>query len=724
MNKKSLLTVLFGCVVTVASAQITISGKVINAETGAPVDGANIRVDHSLTGCTTNGKGEFILKNLPDGKQSFSVSHVSYLPKSYSTSQSENNVVIRLEENHINIDQVVVTGTGTHHRMKDSPVPISVITAKEIKDANIATLQEALTKLSPSFSFYTNGMGTTMSLNGMPQDYILILENGKKLAGDDTYARIDLANVKRIEILNGAGSALYGSDAIAGVVNIITDDTKNKANISSYTRYGSKNRFTQSVNADFNTGKLGSYTSYQRQQADGWQLSTVTEKTDKKTGEISLIPTGKEASTAFHSNTVNQRFTYAANHRLSLYLRGAYFNTKNDRPVTEYNYNILHENYTYGAGAKYIINKNAYLDADFFSDNFTSFYDYIKKSDDLQPGDREIRKRQHYYDATVKGIFKLGKYNKLSAGVEFINERLDSETDNIHGNTMYTLAIFAQDEINILKNLQGVVGIRYIYHENFHSYATPNVSLMYRIAGFNFRGSYAAGFRTPTLSELYATDIAKTKDRLTIGNVNLKPEKSDFFSLNAEYVHNRFSVSVSAYLNNIRHMINYKSLSEEIAEQYGHDEVRQRDNIDKARIKGISISLNGYLGAGITVNAGYNFIDAKNLVTNAPVDKSLKHTANVSAGWGHGWGIYRLNVNVNGRLQGERYSESYGYAPKFQLWDLNTRHTFNLRSFTLEPGVGIENIFNFKDDRPWNNNYATLNPGRSVYISLAVRFKH
>lgn len=717
MKRILLFTVLLSCFASIISAQITISGTVIDSETGAPIIGANIRVNHSLNGCTTNAKGEFILRDLPNSKQAISITHVSYAPQAYTTDKSEKNVIIRMIENHVNIGQVVVTGTGTHHRMTDSPVPVTVITAKDFHDANITTLQEALTKLSPSFSFVTNGMGTTMTLNGMPDDYILVLENGKKLAGDDTYTRIDLANVKRIEVLNGAASALYGSDAIAGVINIITDDTKNKVNVSSHTRYSSKNRFTQSVNADFNTGKFGSYTSYQRQQADGWQLSPFVE--DK--GEE--VPTDKEASTGFYSNSVNQQFTYNATNRLSLSLRGSYYNNMTDRPITEYKYNMYHEDYLYGAGVNYMINKSAYIDADFYSDNYTSSYDYMKKSGKFEEGDREQRKRQHYYDATVKGIFKIGKYNKISTGVEYINENLTSESENIDKKKMYTLALFAQDEIKIINNLRALLGLRYIYHENFKNYATPNIALMYKISGFNFRASYASGFRTPTLSELYSSNVS-SKDVLTIGNLNLKPEKSNYYSLNAEYVHNRFSVSVTAYLNNIRNMINYRTLSEEEAEEYGHKEVQQRDNIDKARIKGISVSVNGYLGAGFSANAGYSFNDAKNLITDKPIDKSLKHTANVSAQWGHTWNNYRLNVNVNGRIQGERFSERYGYAPKFQLWDLNTRHTINLHSFILEPGVGIENIFNFKDDRPWNSNYATLSPGRAAYISLVLRFKH
>lgn len=698
-------------------AQTSIKGKIVNAETGQPVDGANIRIDQSLSGCTTNGNGEFIIRNLPEGKHQLRISHVSYTPKTYQIKGNEEQILIKMEDSFMNLGQVVVTGTGTHHRMTDSPVPISVITAKDIKATNVTSLQEALTKLSPSFSFTTNGMGTTLNMNGLNQDYVLILENGKRLAGDDTYDRIDLGNVKRIEVLSGAASALYGSDAIAGVINIITDDAKNTVNISSNTRYSSKNRFSQSVNADIQKGKFGSYTSYQRQQADGWQLNPYVEKK----GE--LVETDKEASTKFHSNSVNQRFTFDPTDRLSFYLRGSYYNNDNDRPVTEYKYNILHDNYTYGAGAQYMINRSAYIHADFFSDNFESSYGYIQKSGDFQPGDTEIRKQNKYYNGNVKGIFKLGKYNKLSAGMEFVSEYLKSESDQIENETMYTMALFAQDEIHLNNHFQAVVGLRYIYHENFHSHATPNVSLMYKVNELNLRAAYAAGFRTPSLSQLYATDIAKTNDRLTIGNVNLKPEKNNYLSFNAEYVHSRFSVTASVYYNKVKDMINYRTLSAEEAAGYGHDEVRQRDNIDEARIKGFNLSANGYLGAGFSITAGYNYTDAKDVKSDQAIDKSIKHIGNFNAQWAHTWNQYRLNININGRIQGKRYSQTYGYAPKFQTWDLNTRHSFNLRWFILEPGVGIENIFNYKDDRPWNSNYATLTPGRSAYVSLSLRFK-
>lgn len=755
MKKKVSLTALLCCMVVSMFAQISLSGKVVNAETNDPVVGANIRIDHSLAGCTTNGKGEFTISNLPEGKHLLSVTHVSFLPQKYTANTGEKDILIKMTESYINLGQVVITGTGTHRRMSNSPVPIQVITAKDLGNANVTSLEDALVKLTPNVTTMTNGMGTTLSLNGMNEDYMLLLENGKRLTGDDRYTRINIGNVKRIEILSGAASALYGSDAIGGVINIITDDAKNTVNVSNYTHYTSKGRFSENINADINSGKFSSYTSYQRREADNWQVNDTDENGYK---------TGRPMSTGFMSDNISQRFAYNATDRLSFYVRGNYYNYNTRRPETAtyfkkgkkkdedgkpiyeetqaYTYNMLHDTYTYGAGAKYMINKSAYIDADFFADNYTSKYDYFLKSGDFERGDKETRKKTRYYNATVKGIFKPNSWNKVSTGIEYINENFSSESDNISFKNMYTFALFAQDEITILRDLQAVVGIRYLYNENFKNYATPNVALMYKIDHFNFRASYATGYRAPTLSQLYATDEAKTASRYTIGNPNLKPEKSNFFSLNGEYTCSRFSIAATGFYNDIKDMINYRVLSDEEIQQMGlgelHEQfstIRQRDNVDRSKIKGISVNANFYLGAGLTLGGGYIYTDTeaktlehdsktnKDVVVITPVDKSVKNAANVHARWDHDWNNYHLNVNLSGHIQGERYSSTYGYAPKYQQWDLNTRHTFNLDAFILEPGIGIENIFNKRDDRPWNSNFSTINPGRAVYVSLAVKFK-
>lgn len=726
MKSKRWLAILLiaGCARSLVAQERQVVGRVIDAETGRPVAGANIQVHESLAGCTTNNDGYFELL-MPEGAKQFRISHLAYEPLRYTVKDETGELVIRLTEKYVNINPVVVTGTGTHRRMDQSPIPVQVFDAKELRTANVANVQEAMTKLNPSISFMTNGMGTTMSMNGLSDRYILILENGKRLAGDDTYARVDMANVKRIEVLNGAASALYGSDAIAGVINLITDDARNPINITSDTRYASENQFTQSVNADFQGKKFGSSTSYQRQQADGWQLSPYVEDDDGQ-----LVATNKEASAGFHSNAIEQRFTFDPTDRLSFYLRGQLYTHTTDRPMpagdNTTNYDMRHETYTYGAGAQYIVNERVYLNADYFSDNHSTYKDYFAGDD---AGTDEMTKRVHHHNLNLKGIFRLGERHKLSAGFEMIRETLNSESDNIHGKGATTLALYAQDEIDLSRHFQAVVGARYIYHQTYHSYGTPSVALLYKVNGLNLRGAYAMGFRSPDLSELYSLYESQRTGRLTIGNLSLKPEKSDNFTLSAEYTHRRFSVAASGFHNKIRDMINYRTLDEAERDAYnqanGSDfaDIQVRANVEKATVRGFNLRFDAYLGAGFSMNGGYTFVDAKDQTNDRPVDKSVRHSGVVAALWNHTWRGYTLSVNFNGRIQGERFSQSYGYAPRYSLWNLNTTHRFALKDFTIEPGLGVENLFGYVDDRPYNSNYATLTPGRVFYVSLAINFR-
>lgn len=189
-------------------------------------------------------------------------------------------------EMSVDLNPVVVTGTGTHQRLKNTPAPVEVVTANEIKKAGITDFQQAMTMLVPSLSFSTNSMGSYLMMNGLSNKYVLILINGRKLTGDTSnnidLSRIDMSRVKRIEVLDGAGSSLYGSDAIAGVINIITNEPKELMQVTSTTRYEDHRQLTQMVNADIATEKFGSYTSYKHEQSAGWQNSDLAYVTDKK----------------------------------------------------------------------------------------------------------------------------------------------------------------------------------------------------------------------------------------------------------------------------------------------------------------------------------------------------------------------------------------------------------------------------------------------------------
>ena len=124
------------------------------------------------------------------------------------------------------LQEVVVTGTGTQHLLKDAPVQTEVISKQMLKNFSGSSVADILSGLTASFAFNEGDMGSQMQMNGLGNNYILILIDGKRIHGDNggenDLGLIDPHNIEKIEIVKGASSALYGSDAIAGVVNIIT----------------------------------------------------------------------------------------------------------------------------------------------------------------------------------------------------------------------------------------------------------------------------------------------------------------------------------------------------------------------------------------------------------------------------------------------------------------------------------------------------------------------
>lgn len=729
MKKKVLLTALLCCAVNLVFAQLTLKGKVVD-ENQKPISGASVWIEYTTIGTSTDTKGEFYLEKVPEGDQLLRVSALDYTGGRMPVSNSNENVIVKMERSPLKLNEVVVTGTGTLNKLKNSPVVVDVISKRELENVNIPTFENAMIALNPSLSFTPNAMGSYMQLNGLSNRYILVLVDGKKLGGDvggnTDLNRIDMSNVKRIEVLKGAASSLYGSDAMAGVINIITNKPKDLINFSAETRLSKYGQLTQNVNLYLNADGFSSSTSFQRNQTDGWQLNTKEILNDE------LVDTDKQAMLRFYSDVLSQRFGYAPTKDFSIYVEGSIFDKKFKRPVSAYGFDMRYEDYSFGAGAKYLLKNNGVITLDWNTDKFEYYKDYLKETKDkngtvFAVGQEEFVRRQKYTNINLKGSFYAGKYNKVTVGTEYKVDNLYAPADSIGGSRdVYTMALYAQDEIKLFDKLNIVPGIRYIYNETFKNRVTPKLSAMYSLNNFNFRASYASGFKTPDLKQLFMrTEVAsKGKTTLSIGNKELKPESSNYYSLNAEYISSFLTMSVNGYINNLKNKIEIVELDltpEDIAE--GYNKKSSYENIGKARIQGVDFTFSSYLGYNITLGGGYSYVNAKDLDTGKRLQRISRHTGNVNANWFKDWGILRSNFNINGRLQSRRYYDNGDDARAYQLWNFATRHTFkDYNGIVFEPGFGIENIFDFVDDKPFNQNYATLSPGRTYYVSLKVKF--
>ena len=546
-----------------------------------------------------------------------------------------------------NLNPVVVTGSGHHQRLKSTATPVRVLSSQEIGEQGITTFDAVLTRMMPQASMAPNSMGTFLRLNGLGNKYILILINGQKLSGDISnnvdLNRINMSRVKRIEVLDGAASSLYGSDAIAGVINIITDRPETRSDVTGGTDYEMRYKGLR-----WNVGGIYKFTAKNSLQAD----FTV------------------------------DRFRYGKEYDV--------------------------ETKTYAVG------------------------DYVQS------------KKQRTMDGELKAILGLMDNSTTIFGADWRKDYLTATSGSI-SEYVYTLAAYAQHEQRVVKNVTATVGLRLTHHETFDQHLAPKATLMYAPGNFRLRATYSAGFRAPGLDELYYRyySVNRGKPQIIFGNRNLKPEKSNYVALNAEYRTHEIAVSVTGYLNRINDMVvrqniavddaSMQMLRQEFTEMTDAEAAKLEryslyQNSDKGDVKGmqVNVSANVFEGCNLSANYVYTYARTKSGEEWTVLERSIRHAATIAANYHHRWGKYALNVNVNGRLQSKTYYPDYEDAPGYGVWNLHTTHSFDCTKWAfVEPSIGVDNVFDKVDRRIDSSlrKYALYSPGRMLVVGLKVRFK-
>ena len=674
-----------------------------------------------------------------------------------------------------NLNPVVVTGSGHHQRLKSTATPVRVLSAQEISEQGITTFDGALTRMMPQLSMAPNSMGSQLRLNGLGGKYILILINGQKLSGDISnnvdLNRINMARVKRIEVLDGAASSLYGSDAIAGVINIITDQpTRNLVNVESDTKASGHGVLTENVTLDIAKNGFGSYTSFSHDQADSYRNNDLeyVKGSDTETQQ-SIAP----LFTGYRANIVGQKFTYSPDEHVALNAGINYSYKITDRPETATvpdgsavgtiaptggtDYEMRYKGLRWNVGGIYKFDARNSLQVDYTVDRFRYGKEYDVETQSYAIGDYVQSKKQRNIERQVKAILGIVPNGTTIIGNDWQLDKLVATSGNIDQES-YILAYYAQHEQRIPVGrgfATATLGTRYNYHKSFGNHFTPKASLMYSLGSFNLRATYSTGFRAPGLDELYYHYFAvnRGKAQISFGNKDLKPEKSNYFSLNAEYRTSNVAVSVTGFLNRINDMVVKQNIDVDddtrhmLMQEFPEMTQEQADkmvsyaryqNSDKGDVKGVQLNVSANIFKGFNLSANYAYTYARSMSVPAgsadvaewaPLERSVRHAATVAANWHHAWGkAYALNVNLNGRLQSKTYyTGSYEDAPGFGIWNLHTTHTLDFAKWALlEPSIGVDNIFDRVDRRidSSTRKYALYSPGRMLVVGLKLRFKN
>lgn len=664
--------------------------------------------------------------------------------------QMEANDSVRVNRSY-NLNPVVVTGSGHHQRLKSTATPVHVLSAQEISEQGITTFDEALTRMMPQASMAPNSMGTFLRLNGLGNKYILILMNGQKLSGDISnnvdLNRINMARVKRIEILDGAASSLYGSDAIGGVINIITDQpTSSVCSVTNTTKVSGHGILTESINLDIYKNGFGSYTSFTHDRADSYQNNNLeyVKGSDAETQQT-IAP----FFTGYRSNIVGQKFTYAPNRHLALNAGMDYYYKITNRPETREDitggtdYEMRYKGLRWNIGGIYKFTAKNSLQANFTVDRFRYGKEYDVATKKYAVGDYVQSKKQRTMEGELKAILGLVEGSTTILGANYRKDYLTATSGDIHQHA-YTLAAYAQHEHRLLRDLTATVGLRYTHHETFGNQFSPKAVLMYAPGNFRFRATYSQGFRAPGLDEIYYRyfSVNRGKAQIIFGNPDLKAERSHYVSLNAEYRSDLLAVSVTGFLNRINDMVVRQDIPvdgtslamlrqefpEMTDEQAGKLERYSRyQNSDLGDVKGLqmNVSANLFQGFNLSANYVYTYARTKSDEEWTMMERSIRHAATIAANYHHRWGHYSLHVNLNGKLQSKTYYTTYEDAPGFGVWNLHTVHTFDgLKRIILQPSIGVDNIFDRVDCRidSANRKYALYTPGRMLVVGLKVKF--
>ncbi len=608
----------------------------------------------------------------------------------------------------LDMDEVVVTGTRTPKLLKDVPIVTRVISDKDIKRVDATNISDLLQAELPGIEFsYSMNQQTSLKMSGFGGNSVLFLVDGERLAGETLdnvdYSRLNMDNVGRIEIVKGAASSLYGSNAIGGVVNIISKHSDEPWSVNVNGRYGAHGEQRYGGSVGFHQGRFHSMTNVQYTSIDAIDLSKGTDNAEA----------GDYSSIYGHSTlNIKERLVYTATDDLKFTARAGYFfRERNSSESLKDRY----RSFTGGLKGNYRITADDDLELSYS-------FDQYDKSDYLVANDRDVRDYsnvQHTLRTLYNHTFN-GKHI-LTVGGDYMRDYLMSYQFADGGSyTQHTADAFAQFDWNPLEKINVIAGLRFDYFSEAKlSHLSPKLGLMYKMGNYSLRGSYAGGFRAPTLKEMYM-NFYMGNIFMIYGNPDLKAESSHNFSLSAEYLKGRHNLTLTGFYNIVDNRITTAWNKELGGQVY--------TNMSRLQVAGVDANASGRYPCGISWKLSYAYT-YEHIRKGEPLLSSTRpHTATARLAYDKDWKNYGLSVALSGRYLSEVttdvYTEMTSYEeteeqtyPGYTLWKLSVmQRLWKGVNLTL----AVDNLFNYRPDYYYSNSPSTTGTTCSVGLSLDI----
>ncbi len=654
---------------------------------------------------------------------------------------------INLLEDVFNLEQVTVTGTRTPRTLKESAVLTQLITQKDIRVFSSTSITDMLAMEIPSIEASQAGYGQTISSQGMEGKYTLVLIDGERMAGETDgnidFSRINVANIGQVEIVRGASSALYGSSAMGGVINIITKKPTKPLEVSVGLRYAQPNQRNatrkminaydedyrrkfyrnldwQNINGDLSLGYRSNRfysTSYLGFKSfDGYILTSreAEKRYFAAQDSTSLVRLSGYASNSFVDYSVTNKTGFTGK-QWTGEARASYYKHE-EFDFAEDGLHNLYRDYTLGGFVERKLSDSALLRLSFNRDVYDKFD--IREEMDVQ----RLKYRQAYNHAKTLFSSRFGKRHFVLAGAEFLYEELECTKfrldESFASKGVSDAVILLQDEVTLAKGVAATAGIRGGYNSSFGEHFSPSLALKYAYGDFSYRASYARGFRTPSLKELYMS-WSHMGAFLLEGNQDLKPETSNFTSISADYTNTQAKVSVTA-------IASYNEIIDKIDFERNNDgTVYRYINIDHVSVWSTELLLKWRPVRVVMFKTGYVYTKIPDAGTRTQQFVAAPHALTAQLEYSFKRERYELTANLSGKVTGAKEehnidddSKSYTVSyPTYSLWDFTLSQQVG-GHFSI--ATGVKNLLNYT--APLVTFSSTSTVGRRFFVAVGYKF--
>ena len=620
---------------------------------------------------------------------------------------------------HFDLGEVVVTGTRTPKFLKDTPIQTRVITSREIEKTDATNIQDLLQQELPGVEFsYAMNQQTHLNFSGFGGQGVLFLIDGERLAGetmdDVDFTRLNMDNVERIEIVKGAASALYGSNATGGVINIITKKTDKPWTLNVNGRLARHNEQRYGASFGLNGKRLGNMFTANYTDVDNFDVHSAAD------------PVTRIISTVYGDRTLNlkDQLVWSPSRNVEIGGRVGYFFRQTTRTAEQPE---RYRDFSGGLRIDWTLSDHDMLQANYAFDQYDKS-DYQK-----------LRKLDIRDYSNVRNMFRLlynhtfGSGDILTAGADFMHDYLfNTNLDNTE-RKQDSFDFFLQYDWRISQKLEAVGAVRYDYFsDGGESRLTPKLNLCYKpVRNLSLRAGYGMGFRAPTLKEKYY-DFDMAGIWIVEGNAALKSEISHNLNLSAEYVKGHYNLTASAYYNKVENKLAtgapyFRTPSDKLP-------YLPYTNLDGYSVYGGEIGVQARWDNGMSARFTYAYTkeelptDKQGNAVNNQYIPARRHSLNVRYDYDRQFSArYGISAGISGRLlsgtENEEYRNYYDVSqgtvcvsyPAYTMWKLSLVQRIGK---AVKLTTALDNLFNYRPKYYYLNSPVT--DGINFQIGLSV----